>query len=166
MYGVVGTIPSGMWNKSAGRLHAVFPHIAKDIRPFIVATALLANLAICRMALAQDRVPEKGPAFVSEKVLEQIAAIGREKKSWTPVQRKLNPKLLLEAKKRLRRPIADGVPDTRAVIEVDAAGRTLVDIRAIVSVNLLSRIKDLGGQVINSFARYNAIRALLPIESL
>ncbi len=110
-----------------------------------------------------------GPAdrvFASEQVMQQIAAIGREKESWTPQQRKIAPKLLLETKKRLRRPMANGIPEMRSTVELDPRERALVDIQAEVSDDLLRQIERLGGQVINRFARYRAIRALVPLAQM
>ena len=42
----------------------------------------------------------------------------------------------------------------------------MVDIRADVTPAVLARIRALGGTVINSVARYRAIRARLPLEAV
>ena len=42
----------------------------------------------------------------------------------------------------------------RTKVAVDRDGRTLVDIRAEVSDALLEKIEDLGGSVVNHFARF------------
>ena len=132
----------------------------------ILGAILIATLGVSYTALAQKTGPAQGEAFASAQVMEQIAAIGREKHSWTPVQRKINSKLLLERKRRLGLPIATGVPEMRSLVDVDAVGGTLVDIKAKVNDALLRRIQELGGQVINSHVRFNAIRALVPLAQL
>ena len=51
-------------------------------------------------------------------------------------------------------------------LDLDDAGRVLVDITADVSQVLLDRITALGGSVVDSFERYRAVRARLPTEAL
>jgi YDG domain/Subtilase family len=139
----------------------------REPRPVRNRVALLvAVLAMSQAALAQNTGPAQGKAFASAQVMEQIAAMGREKDTWTAVQRKISSKLLLETKRRLGEPMAAGVAETRSSVDIDATGATLVDIRAEVSDALLRRIQGLGGQVINSHARFNAIRALVPVAQL
>ena len=41
-----------------------------------------------------------------------------------------------------------------------------MDIRADVTPAVLARIRELGGSVVNSVARYQAVRALLPLSSI
>jgi hypothetical protein len=95
----------------------------------------------------------------------QLQAIGREKRSWTPRQRKIAPHLLMEYKKRrgmamqVRR--LPGTP-----VKVDQDSTTLVDIKGSVTPAVLSRIRARGGVILNSHPRYDAIRARVPIEQL
>ena len=51
-------------------------------------------------------------------------------------------------------------------VEVDSNGQTIVDIKAEVNETVLSRIQELDGKVISSFAQYQAIRARIPIEKI
>ncbi|MDO8587872.1 MAG: S8 family serine peptidase [Armatimonadota bacterium] len=95
--------------------------------------------------------------------MEQIAAIRQEKGSWTPAQRKIESKLLLAAKKNRQAPLAIGMPELRSSIELDSENKVLVDVRAVVTDQLITEIKALGGDVINSLPQYHAIRARLPI---
>lgn len=53
----------------------------------------------------------------------------------------------------------------RAGVDV-VDGRVLVDIKATVSETLLGYIEREGGEIINHFARYDAIRAYIPLERI
>lgn len=161
--------PSLIVEASPLRRPDLFCRVGKASRPrsiVMLRTIMIAGLGLPHIALAQKAASAHGEAFASATVMEQIAAMGREKNSWTPVQRKISSKLLLETRQRLGRPITAGLPEIRSAVEVDAAGLTLVDIKAEVSDGLLRRIQHLGGQVINSHVRYSSIRALVPIAQL
>jgi hypothetical protein len=64
------------------------------------------------------------------------------------------------------RRIARGVPSLRTGVVWDARGRTEVDVRARVTVELLSRIEALGGEIVNAFPERDALRAHLPANAL
>ena len=91
----------------------------------------------------------------------------------TPTQRKLNSQLQDALRAPLQKLTAAGTsrlqatdPDTknkREATEADAKNeRVMVDIRADVTPTVLKRIRDLGGTVISSVPKYQAIRAQLP----
>lgn len=103
---------------------------------------------------------------VSTQALNQISALQKEKHSWTPTQRKINSHLLFKMKHHLNRAMVSGVPKMRSSIEVDQQGFILADIDADVSDSLLNYIEALGGKIINHHARYNAIRAKLPLSQI
>lgn len=95
----------------------------------------------------------------------QLEAIGREKRSWTPRQRKIAPRLLMEYKKRMGM-AAQIERFPGAPIKVDQDSTTLVDIKATVTPEILKRITDRGGVIINNHPRYRSIRARIPIEQV
>ena len=88
--------------------------------------------------------------------VRQIEATMAEKARRTPAQRKIGS-LLLDASRD---------PAVLRVLDLDDAGRVLVDIAAEVSEVLLDRITELGGAVVDSVERYRAVRARLPVEAL
>lgn len=106
------------------------------------------------------------PGQLHPRVAQQIQATRAEKASWTMVQRKIDSKLLLATKQRLGQATAAGLPALRQTIQVDQAGLVLVDIKATVTEALLARIAALGGQVVNSFANFSAIRAKVPLAQI
>ena len=91
----------------------------------------------------------------------------------TPAQRKVGSRLLeLAAVRALREPDDPPRPDAEPPAQ-PAQGegpaeddRLLVDVRAEVTPAVLSRIRELGGTVVNSVPRYQAIRARLPLVSV
>ena len=108
-----------------------------------------------------------------------------EKANRTPVQRKIDSRLLHARLMVQDREVAPGVIYDRLPVEFEAldapaersaeypatAGahvgeRVLVDIRADVAPETLARIEELGGAVVNSVAKYRAIRAWLPLDAM
>jgi len=96
----------------------------------------------------------------------QIAPLQSEKHSRSAAQRKIDSQLLYELKKHRGEAIAQGVPTPETGVKIDQDGRVLVDIQARVTDGLLEKIKRSGGKIINSFAEYNAIRALIPLNQV
>lgn len=96
----------------------------------------------------------------------QIGAIMRDKAARTPAQQKLSSRLLYGAKRQRADALMQAVPALRSSVRVAGDGTTLVDIKAEVSDALLSEIAAVGGRVVNSFPRYGAIRAHVPMDRL
>ena len=86
------------------------------------------------------------------KTQRQIEALLAEKARRTPAQRKVSSQLL-DAREAAR-----GQPAENELV--------MVDIRADVTAAVLERIRALGGTVINSVARFRAIRARLPLATV
>lgn len=102
----------------------------------------------------------------SDEALAQLGALLQEKASWTATERKMDSHLILESKQRLGKSIALGMPRLRTQARVDASDRALVDINATVTQDVLSAITQLGGEVLSSVPRFDAIRAAVPFDYL
>ena len=137
-----------------------------------------------------------GPAGAQQppaRAVRQIEALLAEKAQRTPAQRKVstqlleaqrtpaqptvNSPLLDDRRTPLRKPTAAGTfrlqvtdPDVNNEREgTDGEAndeRVMVDIRADVTPAVLKRIRDLGGTVISSVPKYEAIRAQLPLRAV
>ena len=94
------------------------------------------------------RAVEESPDRANQQIEAQLEA----KAQRTPAQRKVSSQLL-DAWRRVRD-------------QLGADERVTVDIRADVTPAVLARIRALGGTVINSVARYRAIRAQLPLSAV
>ena len=84
----------------------------------------------------------------------------------TPTQRTVNSQLLDVLRTPLREPTAAGTALLQATDPYAKDERVMVDIRADVTPAVLKRIRDLGGTVINSVPKYEAIRAQLPLRAV
>lgn len=114
---------------------------------------------------AQSGLNLKATAL-GQKAIAQIQALQAEKAARTPTQRKISSQLLHTRKMRRGEPIAAGVTKLRSVVSVDAAGMTLVHIKATVTPALLNHIQSLGGEVLTSSERYNAIGARIYLDTV
>ena len=98
------------------------------------------------------------------KTVRQIEALLAKKAQRTPSQRKVSSQLLDAARETPESPTAGA---GREAGDTDAPpGLVTVDIRADVTPEVLARIRALGGTLINSVARYRAIRARLPLAAV
>ena len=105
----------------------------------------------------------RGRAALSGGALRQIEALEKGKLERTPAQTKMDSQFIYALSAKALAPLA---PSLAPDLQVQQDGRVLVDVTADVSGDLLGRIEALGGKVVNSFAEYRAIRALVPLSSV
>ena len=84
----------------------------------------------------------------------------------TPAQQKLNSQLQDALRAPLQKPTVAGTSRLQATDPDAKNERVMVDIRADVTPTVLKRIRDLGGTVISSVPKYQAIRAQLPLRAM
>ena len=102
---------------------------------------------------------------ISEEGKRRIRALVADKEKRTAAERKIDSRLLYVIKSRRGEETGDATREQLG-IPVDAEGRCLVDLHASVSEQLLKKIRNFGGAVLSSFKQFDAVRALVPIESL
>ncbi len=134
----------------------------------LVALALVTSSSntILRKAIAQQN-----EAQLSAAGQQQINALLREKSSRNTAQKKLNSQLIYAAKAQRGEPMTAGgeVSTMRSATDaarLDDRGRVLVDIKAVVSRQLLANIEKLGGEIKYVSERAGSINALLPLDTL
>jgi len=93
------------------------------------------------------------------------AQTSQEKAGRTTAQAKLDSRLRA-AVKQFKAPQADGPPRRTGAVDIDAAGKALVDIQAQVTTALIAAITAMDGLVISQFPQYNSIRARVPVSKL
>jgi len=100
-----------------------------------------------------------------DNAMQQIHALYQEKQARSPAQAKIDSQLLLmrDADGFSIRPVA--VP-LRNHLSADANGRVEVDITAQVDAGLLATIENMGGVIISSVPRFDAVRARFPLRVL
>ena len=119
---------------------------------------VLAGLAASPRLAAQE---------LSEGAVRTIQAILADKATWTPDERKLATSLLMAHRQSRGRAMVQGLgpfPHVVARARVDGQGMVVVDIRAVVTEDLLQTIADVGGEVISSFPSHEAVQARVPIR--
>ena len=127
----------------------------------VVTVVLLASLftgAVEGQGRAQQpsaQASSEPPGTTDRQIKARLAAKGQR----TTAQRKVSSQLL-----DARRAAVAARRQARGAAPVDEM--VMVDIRADVTPAVLARIRALGGTVINSVARYRAIRARLPLEAV
>jgi len=93
-------------------------------------------------------------------------AVVPEKDRRTAAQQKINSQLLYEIYRRRGTAEANGVPPGPTDVRIDARGRALVDVRAVVTSALQKRIRDLGGEIVATSVRDQSVVARIPILKL
>ncbi len=122
----------------------------------------LGAIAAPQNAFAQGE--KKITPALSDNLVQQLRTLGEEKRSRTAAQRKMGSQLVHAVKLRRGDPQLQGLKGFMTNVQVEADETTLVDIKAVVTPELLEKIAALGGTVVNSFAEYGAIRAHMPLD--
>jgi hypothetical protein len=89
-----------------------------------------------------------------------------EKESRTPAQQKINSQLLYEIYRLRGEAVRKGVPPGPTGVKIDARGRALVDVRAVVTPALQKKIRGLGGLVLSTSVRDQSTIARVPLLKL
>ena len=84
----------------------------------------------------------------------------------TPTRQNLNSQLQDALRTPLQKPTAAGASRLQTTDPNAKNERVMVDIRAEVTPAVLTRIRELGGTVINSVPKYQAIRAQIPLRAV
>jgi subtilisin-like proprotein convertase family protein len=132
-------------------------------RPLTLVAAAAASMAL---ALPAAAAPPASTADLPANAVAQIDALAQVKLGLSPAERKIDSKLLAADKIRRNVPLANGVGRVATGVSTDKAGRTTVDIKATVSKDVLGRITALGGSIRDVQAKYNAIRADVPLAAI
>jgi subtilisin family serine protease len=102
---------------------------------------------------------------MSDQVRQQIADILAAKAAFSAAQKKVNANLLFQAKSARGDLAATSFASAIGAATSDAQGRVEVDISGDAN-QIVSRVQALGGTVLSSFPRYNAVRASMPLQNV
>jgi hypothetical protein len=106
------------------------------------------------------------PVALSEHIKNQLYALMLEKESRTPNQQKIDSQLIMAVKMKFHQEVAPGIVTMETDVAYDSDGRAEVDISGEVTDELLATIRGAGGEVVNSYPQFEAVRAYLTLESL
>lgn len=98
-------------------------------------------------------------AQLAPATMRQIQSLLNEKESRTPVQRKIDSRLLQAVREARGDRMADDVPLEAAAVNAEKNGTLKVDIRGEISNELISKIEAVGGSIIYASPRYGTVRA-------
>jgi hypothetical protein len=96
----------------------------------------------------------------------QLPDLNKEKASRTPSQRKLDSQLVYALQQSRNQHTGSGATTLQHSVKIGSGGQVRVDIDGKVTPELLKRIRQIGGQVINSFPQFGAVRAEVPLAQL
>jgi hypothetical protein len=87
------------------------------------------------------------------------------KASRTPAELKISSQILTEIRNH-EQAAKDRTPAERTVVTVDAGGRALVDVRAVVAAGLLKKMRSLGATIVSTAPEYRSIVAWMPLGKI
>lgn len=106
------------------------------------------------------------PQQIRPEAWAQIESLYQHKAAWTPVQRKISSRLLLELERRRGDPLFETLTRLRPTAHVEPDGQVLVDVKGDITVSLLEWIEKQGGTVVSSFSGFDRARVRLPLTRL
>ncbi len=131
------------------------------------AAILTASLACGSLFSAYAEDEAKQPALeLKSTTLAELNVLAKEKAGRTEAQKKVGSHLLYAIKEEAGDPIFKSLPAFKSMLETKDNGMVLVDIKTTVTPELLARIEELGGEVVNSFEEYDAVRARMALEEI
>ncbi|MBV8856051.1 MAG: hypothetical protein JOZ02_03740 [Acidobacteria bacterium] len=130
----------------------------------LAVLVLLAVVSAPAARAAGARAQQGEDQKIGPEAARQIAEIAAAKRARTPAQRKLDTQLLYALKQK--RGETRGIPSGPIELDLDERGRALVDITAVVTPGLVSRVAKLGAEVLSTSEKYHTIRARLALERL
>jgi hypothetical protein len=133
-------------------------------QPFLSLFFLLLSAAVCAPLSFGSRALSAQCGMNNRDT--SATQIVQEKRTRTPAQQKIDSQLLYALYRQQGLAEAKGVPPGDLLVKFDEKGRAIITIRARVTNRVLAKIKSLGGEIISSSARYNDIRAYLPLSKL
>lgn len=106
---------------------------------------------------------------ISPTAQEQLAAIRAEKQSRTPVQRKIDSRLLYAVKKARGAAFPLHFPDLQSKVNADPQGKVTVDVHGRLTPTLLAHARRVGATLVSAVPQSHAVRlrvALSRVEDL
>jgi hypothetical protein len=99
---------------------------------------------------AQSMAAQKPQSGISATAIAQINALQQEKRSRTPVQKKIDSQVLATSRMMQNQPVADGIQYVYTDVDLDQDDNLVVDITAEVSDDLIKQMTAAGAKIIYS----------------
>jgi len=136
----------------------------RPFRPLVLAAVAAASLGLALPATAAPSTP-KAVDGLSARTVAQIDALAQAKRGLTATQKKVDSRLLAEAKQRRGQPAAAGVGHVATGVTTDRAGMTAVDVLGNPAA-VAPAVKAVGGRVVDASVAGNAVRASVPLSAV
>ena len=105
-------------------------------------------------------------AQVPDATMQQIQLLLNEKSSRTPIERKIDSRLLQAIKENRGEKLVQGLNLSKADVNADAFGVLKVDISATITDAFLSKLTAIGGKIIYASPKHNTVRASINLRSV
>ncbi len=134
---------------------------------FVFALGIGSNwLPALSTSAAWQRQLEQREPRLEPRILRQIESLAAEKRRRTPAQRKISPQLLYAARMHRGLPISKEVRTLETDVVVGEGDRTVVDIRANITGELIEKLHEFGVQTLNISRESGSIRASIKIDDI
>ncbi|HZB50966.1 MAG TPA: S8 family serine peptidase [Mycobacteriales bacterium] len=136
----------------------------RPFRPLALAVGVVTSLGLALPAAAAPP-PAAATGGLSARTVAQIDALARAKRALTPTQKKVDSRLLTEARQRRGLTAAAGVGRVATGVVTDRAGLTAVTVLGDTKA-AAAQVRAVGGQVRDVSARHAAVRADVPLSKV
>ncbi len=136
----------------------------RPFRPLVLAAVAATSVGLALPATAAPSVP-KAVDGLSARTVAQIDALAQAKRGLTATQKKVDSRLLTEAKQRRGQAAAAGVGHVATGVSTDKQGMTAVDVLGNPKA-VTPAVQAVGGRVIAASVAGNAVRASVPLTAV
>jgi hypothetical protein len=136
----------------------------RPFRPLVLAAVVATSVGLALPATAAPSTP-KAVDGLSANTVAQIDALAQAKRGLTASQKKVDSRLLTEAKQRRGRAAAAGVGHIATGVTTDKQGMTAVDVLGNPKA-VSPAVQAVGGRVVAASAAGNAVRASVPLTAV
>lgn len=137
----------------------------RPFRPLVLAVGVVTSVGLALPAYADPAPAAKAPPGLSAKAAAQIDALAAAKRGLTSTQKKVDSRLLTEAKQRKGLTAAAGVGRVATGVVTDKAGLTAVTVVGETK-STAAAVRAVGGQVRATSSAEKAVRADVPLASV
>jgi len=101
----------------------------------------------------------------TQRMVAQIEALMKAKLARTPIERKVDSRLLAEIAMRSGKPVAEGIKTVHTGVRI-TGGEVSVDVKGGLTSTVLNSLRAYGGRVQNSQPSAGAARVTMPLDQV
>ena len=127
-----------------------------NFKKFYIKLLLFIAVFLCQQSFGQ----------VTQATLQQIQLLLKEKNNRTPIEQKIDSRLLQAVKEARGEKMAQGINLEPVNVDADFAGVLKVDISANITDAFIAKITSLGGRIIYASPKYHTVRASINLKTV